>query len=220
MIKMALGNAAVVLVLLYIVDMIGFIRQKNEYYHDKVATTDYMSRLGQYKQVVSNFLRHESYYQKQEELMKEVRDNSWLNFNRRDLKGDLQEILELIKIKQKRDKPLSQARADSSDSDDDVDDLTEEILSQKQLMGRLRAIDRKYARFRVVDKGGVELGGPLRGENLFNETNVLMRIMKYRVSQDFFEISAFVKKRISFFGIYEANEQMELNTYKLKNLRS
>lgn len=56
MIKMALGNAAVVLVLLYIVDMIRFIRQKNEYYHDKVTITDYMSRLIQYKNVVTNFL--------------------------------------------------------------------------------------------------------------------------------------------------------------------
>lgn len=130
--------------------------------------------------------------------------------------------MELIKIKHKRDKPLSQdkERGDSSDSDDDVDDLTEEILSQKQLIERLRVIDRKYARFRVVDKGRVELGAPLQTEKLFDETNVLMRIMKYRVSLDFFEISDFVKKRMSFFGIYEANEQVELNTYKLKNLRS
>lgn len=90
--------------------------------------------------------------------MKTVKDNSWLKFNRKDLKSDLHEILELINIKQKRDKPLSQDNGDSSDSDDDVDDLTAEILGQKQLMERLRVIDRKYARFRVVDKSMMELG--------------------------------------------------------------
>jgi hypothetical protein len=220
MIQAALGKAAVLLVLLYIVDMIRFIRQKNEYYHDKVAITDYMSRLMQYKHVVTNFLQHEAYYQKQAELMKEVRANSRLSFNRKDLKSDLHEILELIKIKHKREKPLAQEdRGDSSDSDDDVDDLTEEILGQKQLIERLGAIDRKYARFRVADKGLVEWGGPPQTETLFDETNVLMRIMKYRVSLDFFEISDFVKKRISFFGIYEAHDRVELNTYRLKNLR-
>jgi hypothetical protein len=33
------------------------------------------------------------------ELMKEVRDISSLRFNRKDLKNDLREIMELIKIK-------------------------------------------------------------------------------------------------------------------------
>lgn len=44
-VKMVLGNLFLVLVMLYIVDMIKFIRQKNEYFHDKLAITDYMSRL-------------------------------------------------------------------------------------------------------------------------------------------------------------------------------
>lgn len=82
-------------------------------------------------------------------------------------------------------------------------------------MERLRVIDRKYTRFRVSEQGR-----PLQTEKLFDETNVLMRIMKYRVSLDFFEISDYVKKRISFFGIYETNEQLELNTFKLKSLRA
>jgi hypothetical protein len=51
---------------------------------------------------------------------------------------------------------------------------------------------------------------------IFDELNVSKKLLSERVKLPFMHIVDLIKKRISFFGIYSLNDQIEMTEYKIK----
>lgn len=57
-------------------------------------------------------------------------------------------------------------------------------------------------------------------KNLFEDKSVNYYVLASRMRQNFFQIANQIKKRVSFYGIYESTDKIEITQQKLKHLRS
>lgn len=78
----------------------------------------------------------------------------------------------------------------------------------------LAEVNEKYSNLMISDEYRKEM---THSPNADKEE--ILRILKDRVNLDFFEVVELIKERVSFFGIYDCNERVEINEAKLTNLR-
>lgn len=57
-------------------------------------------------------------------------------------------------------------------------------------------------------------------KNLFEDKSVNYYVLASRMRKNFFQIANQIKKRVSFYGIYESTDKIEITQQKLKHLRS
>jgi len=55
---------------------------------------------------------------------------------------------------------------------------------------------------------------------MFDDSQTVIHYINEKLSLDFYELAEVIKKRISFFGIYECRDQVDLNTRKLNLMKN
>ena len=77
----------------------------------------------------------------------------------------------------------------------------------------------KYVYIRAED-GEASLDELKDNKNLFEDKSVNFYVLASRMRQNFFQIASQIKRRVSFYGIYESTDKIEITQQKLKHLRS
>ena len=104
------------------------------------------------------------------------------------------------------------------DSDDDLNHIEEKEIQDKyeQVLKDYDYLSKKYGKFVYIDEEDISHDN----QNLFEEKSVNFYVLASRMRQNFFQIASEIKKRVSFYGIYESTDKIEITQQKLKHLRS
>lgn len=83
-------------------------------------------------------------------------------------------------------------------------------------------LSKKYASYVYIklEGGETSLEDLKDSKNLFEDKSVNYYVLASRMRQNFFQIANQIKKRVSFYGIYESTDKIEITQQKLKHLRS
>ena len=92
--------------------------------------------------------------------------------------------------------------AEDMDLDQLLDNQEEELLHLEEFYGD------KYKKFNVKHQ-----------TDIFDDLVVTKKLYKERTKYKFMKIAELIKKRISFFGIYSLNDQVEMTQEKLGHMR-
>lgn len=230
-INMTIGNLSVMFVVIYMTDLVNMIYSG---YHSRYTKykAEYklqnLDKIGHVIQLIKNMKGNQddsAKITKNDAIPSLITQADLDKLTMQELNKDLEMYNKLLIFKQKTDKKKmkNMKRGEShdliEDSDDELNHVEEKENQEKyeQVLKDYDYLSKKYGKFVYVDEQG-EISH--ENENLFEDKSVNFYVLASRMRQNFFQIANEIKKRVSFYGIYESTDKIEITQQRLKHLRS